>query len=176
MWHYESGGQQHGPVSIEELTARINSGEIHAGTLVWQEGMADWAPLSEACPQAIPVAPAPTPGAPGPAPGPAPSPYAPPGANPGGYQTGQQGGGYMEPHRGVLVLVLGIVGLCCCIPAIVAIILGHQDLQKIDAGQMDPEGRGLTLAGKILGIVGFVLNAIGAILNVLLNMGQAGSY
>ena len=66
-----------------------------------------------------------------------------------------------EPHRGILVLVFGILSLVLpyigVVLGIVAWVMGHKDLKKIEAGAMDPEGRGLTLAGKICGIVGTML-------------------
>ena len=65
----------------------------------------------------------------------------------------------MQPHRGALVLVLGILGIVfgCAPVAIVAWVMGRGDLAKIDAGVMDPAGRGTTQAGMILGIVGTIL-------------------
>jgi hypothetical protein len=69
--------------------------------------------------------------------------------------------GGMKPHRGVLVLVLGILGLVLCvISGIVAWILGSTDLKEMDAGRMDPTGRSLTQAGKIIGIVAVCLNVL----------------
>lgn len=71
----------------------------------------------------------------------------------------------MAPHRGVLVLVLGILSLVGCgfFTGIPAWIMGKGDLVKIDAGQMDPSGRTLTQVGMILGIVGVVLTVIGCV-------------
>ncbi len=64
----------------------------------------------------------------------------------------------LRPHRATLVLVLGIVGIVCCMPAgIVAWVLGHQDLRDMSAGVMDPAGRGMTQAGKILGMISVAL-------------------
>jgi hypothetical protein len=69
-----------------------------------------------------------------------------------------------EPHRGTLVLIFGILSLV--VPyigvalGIAAWVMGHRDLKKIEAGAMDPEGRGLTLAGKICGIVGTILQGM----------------
>ena len=65
----------------------------------------------------------------------------------------------MQPHRGALILVLGILGIVfgCAPVAVVAWVMGRSDLAKIDAGVMDPAGRGTTQAGMILGIVGTVL-------------------
>jgi hypothetical protein len=67
----------------------------------------------------------------------------------------------LRPHRATLVLILGIVGVVCCMPAgIVAWVLGHQDLKDIDAGLMDPAGRGMTNAGKILGMISVALTVL----------------
>jgi hypothetical protein len=62
---------------------------------------------------------------------------------------------FREPHRGILILVLGILGFVigCPLFGIFAWVMGNNDLQKMRAGLMDPEGKGLTQAGKILGIV-----------------------
>ena len=58
------------------------------------------------------------------------------------------------PHRGGLILALGLIGLLVCGPcAIVAWVLGNQDVAAIDSGRMDPSGRGLTQAGRVIGIV-----------------------
>lgn len=83
----------------------------------------------------------------------------------------------MKPHRGTLILVLGILGLIICQPVgIAAWIMGNADLKQIAAGTMDPEGKSLTQIGKILGIVAVALLAIGlliAILTVVLGVGAA---
>lgn len=64
----------------------------------------------------------------------------------------------MKPHRGALILILGILGLVVCTPvAIVAWLLGSADLKEMDAGTMDPSGRGNTQAGRICGIIGTIL-------------------
>jgi hypothetical protein len=71
----------------------------------------------------------------------------------------------MKPHRGTLVLVLGILGLVVCAPlAIAAWVMGSGDLKQMDAGTMDPAGRGTTNAGKICGIVGTILLILGIVI------------
>lgn len=63
----------------------------------------------------------------------------------------------MLPHRGTTILVLGILGLVLCAPlGVFAWVMGKGDLAKIDAGAMDPAGRGTTQAGMILGIIGTI--------------------
>jgi hypothetical protein len=76
-----------------------------------------------------------------------------------------------EPHRGVLILVLGIlsivlVGICAPLGlpfGIAAWILGQGDLRKIRANLMDREGEGLTQAGRICGIIGTILDSLCAV-------------
>lgn len=68
----------------------------------------------------------------------------------------------MRPHRGALVLVLGILGLLLCvILGIIAWVMGNGDLRQMDAGVMDPAGRGLTQAGRILGMISCILAILG---------------
>ena len=75
----------------------------------------------------------------------------------------------MKPHRGTLILVLGILGLVICGPlGIVAWVMGSGDLKEIDAGTMDPAGRGTTQAGKICGIIATILMIIGVIVGILI--------
>ncbi|MHC4230510.1 MAG: DUF4190 domain-containing protein, partial [Planctomycetota bacterium] len=70
-----------------------------------------------------------------------------------------------RPHRGTLILVLGILGLVCCfICGIVAWVMGNNDLRDIDAGRIDPSGRGLTQAGKICGMVSVALQIVGLLI------------
>ena len=47
-WYYDQGGQRQGPIPEAELDRLLASGTITLGTLVWCEGMADWAPLGKA--------------------------------------------------------------------------------------------------------------------------------
>ncbi len=71
----------------------------------------------------------------------------------------------LKPHRGTTILVLGIIGIACCmICGIIAWIMGNNDLKEMDAGIMDPEGRGITQAGKICGMVSVGLNIIGLLI------------
>jgi hypothetical protein len=68
----------------------------------------------------------------------------------------------LQPHRGAIVLVLGILGLVICfICGIIAWVMGKQDLAEMDAGRMDPSGRSLTQAGKICGMISVILVCVG---------------
>jgi len=82
----------------------------------------------------------------------------------------------LEPHRGTLILVLGILSLVMCgfFTGIPAWIMGRNDLEKIKAGQMDPEGEGPTKGGMICGIICCVislLSIIGIVLLIILGVG-----
>jgi hypothetical protein len=75
---------------------------------------------------------------------------------------------HQQPHRGVLILVLGILGLVCCfICGIIAWVMGSGDLKQMDAGIMDASGRGLTQAGKICGMIAVVLQIVGFVIWLL---------
>jgi hypothetical protein len=86
-------------------------------------------------------------------------------------------GPIVKPHRGAVVLTLGIVGLvftgaCGFIVGIIAWVMGNADLKEMDRGTMDPTGRGLTQAGRICGIIstilGIALFALGLLWLVLM--------
>ena len=83
----------------------------------------------------------------------------------------------MKPHRGTLILVLGILSLVLCAPlGIAAWIMANGDLKQIDAGTMDPTGRSTTNAGRICGIVGTVLLALSIlVLIAVMGLGVAGA-
>ena len=47
-WYFADGQERQGPLSADEMRQRFQRGEITLATLVWREGFAQWAPLSEA--------------------------------------------------------------------------------------------------------------------------------
>lgn len=68
------------------------------------------------------------------------------------------GAAFKTPHRGGLILALGILSFFVCAPlAIAAWVMGNKDLADMDAGIMDDSGRANTQAGRIAGIVVTVL-------------------
>lgn len=86
------------------------------------------------------------------------------------------GGGAMRPHRGVMILVFGILGLVVCVIfGIVAWVMGKGDLQEMAAGRMDPSGEGLTKAGKICGMIGVILNLVAIVLWVIIMVLAVGA-
>ena len=70
---------------------------------------------------------------------------------------------YRSDHRGVLILVLGIIGWVsgCPVFSVMAWVMGSADLREMELGRMDPEGRAITQAGRILGMI-YTLLWVGA--------------
>jgi hypothetical protein len=67
----------------------------------------------------------------------------------------------LRPHRGTLILVLGILSILFCgFLGPVAWIMGSSDLKEIRAGRMDPEGEGTTNGGRICGMIGTVIQLV----------------
>jgi hypothetical protein len=67
-----------------------------------------------------------------------------------------------------MILAFGILGLLVCLVfGIVAWVMGNGDLRAMAEGRMDPNGEGLTKAGKILGIVSVILTIIGIVVAIL---------
>ncbi|MBI1903903.1 MAG: DUF4190 domain-containing protein [Planctomycetia bacterium] len=73
-------------------------------------------------------------------------------------------GGPVQPHRGTMVLVLGIlsiaIGGCGWILGPIAWSMGNKDLKEMAAGRMDRSGEGATNAGRICGIIGTILGCL----------------
>jgi hypothetical protein len=88
----------------------------------------------------------------------------------------RRGRGNMAPHRGVMILILGLCGILpCCIGLIcgpVAFFLGSADIKKMDEGSMDPTGRTLTQVGRFVGLafgILWVLSIIGGTIQKLVS-------
>ncbi|MBC8030358.1 MAG: DUF4190 domain-containing protein [Pyrinomonadaceae bacterium] len=80
----------------------------------------------------------------------------------------------MQPHRGVLILVFGILSFVACpFFGVAAWVMGNTDLKEIAAGRMDPSGRDLTQAGRVCGIVGTAIMVIPLIIVVIAVVGMA---
>jgi hypothetical protein len=71
----------------------------------------------------------------------------------------------VRPHRGELVLTLGILSLVCCpiglVLGIIAWVMATDDLIRMRRGQMDPRGQGQTRAGQICGIIAVAATVLG---------------
>ena len=148
-------GQQLGPFTEAEVKAKLAAGALSPQDLVWWEGQADWVPLGQVSAFA-----AGTPAIPG-----MPSaPAVPAAAALMGAPTSK---------LAIWSLVCGCLSLLCGIFAsIPAIILGHMSLSEIKKAPAT-QGKGMAIAGLILGYVFTTLIVIYLIsIVVLLAMGS----
>ena len=77
----------------------------------------------------------------------------------------------LQPHRGVLILVFGILAwVICVIFGIVAWVMANSDLRAMQEGRMDPTGEGLTKAGKIVGMINVILSIVAIPVVIILFM------
>ena len=84
----------------------------------------------------------------------------------------------LRPHRGAAILALGIIGLVLfvyigIIPGIIAWVMGNRDLWQMNAGTVDPAGRGMTQAGKICGIIAVILTCVFVGITLLIFFGMS---
>ena len=134
-----SDDNEYGPIDEGQIRAWLEQGRMNQDSLVRTVDSEEWRPLND-CPELMALL-APSSSAP-------PSPTPPPQADVKHY----------SPHRGALILTFGILGVACCFPfGIAAWVMGNNDMKQIEAGTMDPTGKGITNAGKICGIIGTVL-------------------
>jgi len=53
--------------------------------------------------------------------------------------------------------------------------MANGNLREMNAGLMDPSGRGMTQAGKICGMIGVILAIVGICIWVLIMLGLVGA-
>ena len=142
QWYCYIAGQQSGPVSGEQLRSMAQQGPLQPKDMVCVVGAIQWTPAGSV--QGLFTD---GDGA-GTVPGSAavPTPPAPPVSRD------------LTPHRGVAVLVLGILALpMCFILGIIAWVMGNNDLEEMAKGRMDPAGKAMTQAGRICGKIATII-------------------
>ncbi len=86
---------------------------------------------------------------------------------------------YTVPHRGGLILGLGIAGFVvwfiCPVLSIMAWVMGSSDLNDMEARRMDPSGKPLTRAGQILGMIMSLVWIVAAVIMVFVFLLGAAS-
>jgi hypothetical protein len=163
QWYLKiDDGRQFGPIDRATLDQWFRERRIGPSSQVRNTAQAPWQPAASVYPT-LTAGPVATTGGTGPN---SPNPFAdqPQHPNQNPYSSSNYVGGgnrNFEPHRGGLVLTLGILGLCCCfILGIVAWVMAAEDLKKMRDGRMDPSGQGMTTAGMVIGIVSIVLQVL----------------
>lgn len=143
-WYYSKDATQHGPVSLEDLQSKLRRGEVSRDALVWRDGMGDWTVASTVA-ELAPALPAVA------SDGSAPL-YTPPTA-----VVAYPPVANARPTSGLAItsLIFGILGLTSCflVPGIVAVICGHIAMGRTDPLTGDLGGRGLAVAGLVLGYI-----------------------
>jgi hypothetical protein len=82
----------------------------------------------------------------------------------------------VQPHRGVIILVLGILALVLglstgCIGIVlgpIAWVMGNNDLAEMAAFRMDRSGEGMTQAGRICGMVATIVCIVSLLMGLAL--------
>ena len=168
-WYYSMGGAQQGPVALSILRDLLQSGKLERSSLVWRQGLSDWTPASavselwEKEPMAEVTVATELPSALAP---PIPSTPVPPVVVPqspvGGMTSEQAWQMGIVPQSGLAIasLVCGILGIVFCyghaLGAIPAVICGHMALNRIRSAQHPIAGRGMAIAGLIMGYLGLL--------------------
>lgn len=139
QYHVAQNGEKTGPFDRDEIYRRLVAGELQPTDLGWQDGMAEWEPLSKLFP-----------------------PQTPPAAVPVfGPATTQAGQSFASPPKtsglAITSLVCGILSFFTCgLTGIPAIITGHMSRSRIKQSMGAIGGSGIATAGLITGYLGFV--------------------
>jgi hypothetical protein len=166
-WHLRTPeGQTYGPISWGQILDWAAEGRISAECQLAEGPTGNWRAASEQLPQlaataakpaAVPVTTYPWTTA---APAPVPTAGL---VTAGAMAPGTLAPSFIAPHRGGLILVLGLLGFLvnCPIFSLLAWVMGSRDLAEMTSGRMDRSGEGLTQAGRILGMILSVLWMLG---------------
>jgi len=162
-WHLKTPeGPIYGPISWRELQDWAAEGRISADCQLAESGSGPWQEAGELLPQLRAVTDPQIPARPAFAAPPEMHTWAaPPSENitTGASLAAAAAGGYVVPHRGGLILALGLIGfvVSCPIFSLMAWVMGSHDLNEMRAGRMDRRGEGMTQAGQVLGMILSVL-------------------
>ena len=148
--HVGRNSQQLGTFTSKQILDGLASGQFFPTDVAWHEGLTDWQPLSDlevlSVATSAPVVPA--------APPPVPQPIFKAQPTTGVHQPVQTSSSSLPGWS----LGLGIASFLCSIfTAIPAIICGHKALGKMKRGEVSDSGRGMAIAGLIMGYIMFIL-------------------
>jgi hypothetical protein len=152
-WFFARDGARQGPVPRSELKRLADREEIGSDTLVWKSGMEDWTPgflvpeldFLAAARSAVEE-----------------------GHLPGALGQGRSYPTSRSPRTSPMAfagLVLGLLWLCGA-GSLAAIVVSVLALRQIDRARGTLTGKGLAVAGLMLGIVGVILSLFAVVLYV----------
>jgi hypothetical protein len=152
-------GLTYGPIGKDELDRWVVEGRVTAECQVREEGQSAWlgaaAIYPVLSPAAVLLAADARPAARNASPSPVPQ------------AVGRR---VLEPHRGAVILALGILSwVSCPVFGLIAWIMGNADLNRMRAGRMEMDGFTLTQAGRLLGLIHvlLIIVAFGVVVPVL---------
>jgi hypothetical protein len=127
QWYYTRGGQQQGPVSMDQLQFFASTGQLLPEEHLWMEGMPDWVParlVPGVFPDGVPAA----------------------------VDTGSVAVRSVAPLA-VASFVSGLLGasLFFFLGSILAVVFGHVALKQINESGDTLGGRGMAISGLVLG-------------------------
>jgi hypothetical protein len=145
-------GRIYGPVTRSELDRWVSEGRVADDCELRNEESGPWTAADElyavlrtdgvvASSRGNPFAPSPF--------------YYGGGSSSAGSAVGRATTKYLAPHRGGLILVLGIMAfvVACPLLSFLAWAMGTSDLREMREGRMDPSGMNMTQAGMFLGLL-----------------------
>jgi hypothetical protein len=164
-WMKAPEGRVYGPVAKSALDRWVSEGRVSVDCALRETENGAWRSADELYPVLLPGAGvAPARGNPF-----APAPFytthvaVPPGVR---AEPTQGRPTYLAPHRGGLILALGILSflttflMVCPVLSFLAWTMGTRDLREMREGRMDPSGMGMTQAGMVLGMILSVFTVI----------------
>ncbi|MCI0540062.1 MAG: DUF4190 domain-containing protein [Verrucomicrobiales bacterium] len=177
-WHLKTpDGLSFGPVARAELDRWLAEGRVTSASQILHEGDGQWVWAAQAYPHLGNSTSRPgasqSPFAPGTLAKPIDLPLSSHGGNVNPYASPAAAGyappipqRYREPARGGTILTMSIVGMFVCFfLSIAAVAMGFTDLSEMKRGIRDPSGRGLTIAGVVIGCIsiGLVVLQLGIV-------------
>ncbi len=135
-WLRTPEGQTYGPVDRSKLNRWLEQGRVAADCDLRHGSLGTWRPASQLFSELSAM-----------------EPRAKPFAE--GRGAAARPAAAQEPHRGALILGLGLAGLLvtCPLLSVMAWMLGNRDVRKMRDGTMDPTGMGMTEAGRVVGML-----------------------
>jgi uncharacterized protein DUF4190/uncharacterized protein DUF4339 len=153
QYHVAQNGEKSGPFEKEEVYRRLVAGEFKPTDLGWHDGMAEWEPLSKLIP---PPQPPPLSAA-------SSAVFATPSAYPAVAAPSQGTSGLA-----ITSLICGILGFVTLgLAGLPAVITGHMGLSAIRRSGGALTGRGMAIAGLIMGYLGFGLIFVAVLASLL---------